>query len=376
MNVTMTFDKLVENIQEINNSARVTATGAINRSMTLRNWLIGYYIFEFEQNGKERAEYGTYLLKKLEEQINERGLNTTLFKLCRQFYLTYPQIGATLSHQFGTFVLPGKGATLSRQLDKSDENALSSQSDQRFTTKPELLISRLSFSHIREIMTIDDSFERFFYEFECIKCGWSVRELRRQIGTNLYFRAGISKNPEKVLANIENNDQETLLNIRDPFAFEFLGIEAKEAEKESELEQALMDHLQEFLLELGRGFCFEARHKRIIIDDEYYFPDLVLYNRILHCSVIVELKNEPFNHENLGQINAYVAYYKENEMYLGDNPPVGILLCTKKGPKMVEYALSGMDNQLFVSTYMLQLPEKEQLKEFLIKQMEELGYED
>ncbi len=159
-----------------------------------------------------------------------------------------------------------------------------------------------------------------------------MRELRRQIGTNLYFRAGISKNPEKLLANIENNDQETLLNIRDPFAFEFLGIEAKEAEKESELEQALMDHLQEFLLELGRGFCFEARHKRIIIDDEYYFPDLVLYNRILHC--------------------------------------------TKKGPKMVEYALSGMDNQLFVSTYMLQLPDKEQLKEFLIKQMEKLGYED
>lgn len=127
-------------------------------------------------------------------------MNTTLFKLCRQFYLTYPQIGATLSHQFGTFVLHGKGATLSHQLDKSDENALSSQPDQRFTTKPELLISRLSFSHIREIMTIDDSFERFFYEFECIKCGWSVRELRRQIGTNLYFRAGISKNPEKVLA--------------------------------------------------------------------------------------------------------------------------------------------------------------------------------
>ena len=187
-NVTMTFDKIVENIQEINNSARVTATGAINRSMTLRNWLIGYYIFEFEQNGKERAEYGTYLLKKLEEQINERGLNTTFFKLCRQFYLTYPQIGATLSHQFGTFVLPGKGATLSHQLDKSDENALSSQPDQRFTTKPELLISRLLFSHIREIMTIDDSFERFFYEFECIKCGWSERERKAAyLAASTYF---------------------------------------------------------------------------------------------------------------------------------------------------------------------------------------------
>ena len=126
-------------------------------------------------------------------------------------------------------------------------------------------------------------------------------------------------------------------------------------------------------MEMGKGFCFEARQKRIIIDDEYYFPDLILYNRILHCSVIVELKNKAFNHEDFGQLNAYVSYYKENEMHEGDNPPVGILLCTKRGRKMVEYALAGMDNQLFVSTYMLQLPDKKQLKEFLLKQMEEMG---
>lgn len=134
-----------------------------------------------------------------------------------------------------------------------------------------------------------------------------------------------------------------------------------------------MDHLQEFLLELGKGFCFEARQKRIIIDDNYYFPDLVLYNRILHCNVIIELKNEEFSHENLGQLNAYVAYYKENEMHEGDNPPAGILLCTKKGPKMVEYALSGMDNNLFVSTYMLQLPDRVQLEKFLLDEMKEIG---
>lgn len=136
-------------------------------------------------------------------------------------------------------------------------------------------------------------------------------------------------------------------------SLEFLGLDAKESITESDLEQALKDHLQEFMLELGKGFCFEARHKRILI----------------------ELKNEEFSHENLGQLNAYVGYYKENEMYPGDNPPVGILLCTKKGKKMVEYALSGMDNQVFVSQYMLQLPDKKQLEEFLIKQMDELGME-
>ena len=122
-----------------------------------------------------------------------------------------------------------------------------------------------------------------------------------------------------------------MIHLKDPFAFEFLGLEAKEAVSESELKQALMDHLQDFLLEMVKGSCFEAKQKRIIIDDEYYFPDLILYNRILHCSVIIELKNEAFSHENLGQLNSYVAYYKENEMHEGDNPPVGILLCTKKG---------------------------------------------
>ena len=136
------------------------------------------------------------------------------------------------------------------------------------------------------------------------------------------------------------------------------------------MEDSLLTHLEEFLLELGKGFCFEARQKRIIIDDEYYFADLVFYHRILHCNVICELKNDEFKHEYLGQLNAYVSYYKENEMHDGGNPPVGILLCTKKGKKMVEYAIAGMNNQLFVSTYMLQLPDKTSLEKFLISQLE------
>ena len=376
MNDVMTFEKLIENIREINKSARVTATGAINRSMTLRNWLIGYYIVEFEQNGAERAEYGDELLKNLEERISEKGLNSTLFKNCRRFYLVYPQIRQLFAGKENAFIkgLLPKGPTPS---DLSVEVVEKSPTlSDKFETKPEVLISKLSFSHIVELLPIADSFERFFYEFECIRGAWSVRELRRQIATTLYFRAGISKNPEKLLAKIGSDDMSAELPVKDPFAFEFLGLDSGRALNESDVEQALMDHLQEFLLEMGKGFCFEARQKRIIIDDEYYFIDLVLYNRILHCSVIIELKDDKFTHENFGQLNAYVAYYKENEMYPGDNPPVGILLCTKKGPKMVEYALSGMDNQLFVSTYMLQLPGKEQLKEFLLKQMDELGYDD
>ena len=283
-------------------------------------------------------------------------MNSTLFKWCRQFYILYPQIGATVSRQFS---LPdfGKSATASHQ----------------FITKPDVLVNNLSFSHIREIMVIDDAFERFFYETECIKCNWSVRELRRQIKTNLYVRAGISKKPELLIQPSEDNCNITEITIKDPFTFEFLGLHAKEAVSESDLEQALMDHLQEFMLELGEGFCFEARQKRIVIDDKYYFIDLVFYNRLLHCNVIIELKNDEFKHEDLGQLNAYVGYYKKNEIAKGDNPPVGILLCTDKGSEMVEYALSGMDNQLFVSTYMLHLPDKKKLQEFILKEMEDMG---
>ena len=156
------------------------------------------------------------------------------------------------------------------------------------------------------------------------------------------------------------------------YALEFLDLPAKDEVTESDLEQAIMDHLQEFLSEMGRGFCFEARQKRILIDDEYYFIDLVLCNRILHCNVIIELKVDKFRIEYASQLNAYLSYYKFEEMTEGDNPPIGILLCTEKGPKMVQYVLNGMDENLFVSKYMLHLPDKSQLEDFLIKEMKEM----
>lgn len=358
MSENMKFEILANSIKEINDRASYVAKKAVNQSMTLRNWAIGYYIVEYEQGGSDRAEYGANLLKNLEKQIDEKGMNETLFKLCRQFYLMYPQIGATVSH---LFTLP----TDLKSLNVSNQ----------FKSDPETLLNNLSFSHIREIMVLEDEIERFFYETECIKCNWSVRELRRQIKTNLYVRAGISKNPKQLLSISKNNDNRFVPTFKDPFTFEFLGLEAKDSVTESDLEQALMDHLQEFMIELGQGFCFEARQKRIIIDDKYYFVDLVFYNRLLHCNVIIELKNDEFKHEDLGQLNAYVGYYKKHEMIEGDNPPVGILLCTDKGNEMVEYALSGMDNQLFVSTYMLHLPDKKKLKDFIVNELKEMELE-
>lgn len=360
------FNDLASIVQTTHDAAQSSAVKAINRMQTMRNWLIGYYIVEFEQHGKDRAEYGTQLLKKLEERVDRKGLTTTLFKWARKFYRLYPQMMENLPIPIC--------ATVMHQLQpiENKEDTISASMTHQFVTPGKTIISHLSFTHLREIMALDDPLARYFYEQECIKCTWSVRELRRQISTNLFVRAGISTNPEKLLSlpSVQGHDSAEL-QIRQPFTFEFLGLKAQEVVDEHDLEDALINHLQEFILELGKGFCLEARQKRIIIDDEYYYPDLVFYNRILHCGVIIELKNEEFSYENFGQLNAYVSHYRENEMQPGDNPPIGILLCTRKGKKMVEYALAGMDNNLFVSTYMLQLPDKKTLEEFLLKQLEE-----
>ena len=349
----ITFDELVKAVKATNEASQASALKAINRMLTMRNWLIGYYIVEFEQKGKDRAQYGDKLLKRLEVRVGKPGLTVTTFKLSRSFYRLYPQ----MSNLFVTPVPISEriGATMSHQ----------------FLSSPETLISKLSFSHIRELLSINDPLVRYFYEQECMRCTWSVRELRHQIETNLHIRIGLSKNPEECLSPYKNGSDSVQLQIREPYTFEFLGLNAQEVVMESKLEDALIKHLQEFLLEFGKGMCFEARQRRIIIDDDYYFPDLVFYNRIGHFTLIVELKNEAFSHENFGQLNSYVSYWKENEMQPGDNPPVGLLLCTKKGKKMVEYAKAGMDNKLFVSTYQLQLPDESTLENFLKQQLDE-----
>lgn len=373
---SISFEQLAQKIITIDDSVRGVAVKTINQAVTLRNWMIGCYIVEYEQNGSDRAKYGDNLLKSLEKRIEQKGLNVTLFQLSRLFYRDYPHIGTLVSTNYATTLhnlpLSEIYATVSHKLSEIDNLAVNKKNvnkpSEQFNTPPEKLVSALSFSHIRELLTIEDPLVRFFYETECIRGTWSVRELRRQIVSNLHIRIGLSEDKMNamILANSEAERYSPLLQIRDPYTFEFLGLQAKDVVTESDIEEALLGHLQEFLLELGKGFCFEARQKRIIIDGEYYFADLIFYNRLLHCNVIVELKNDEFRHEHIGQLNAYVSYYAENEMQPGDNPPVGILLCTRKGEKMVEYALGNMDNKLFVSTYQLQLPDRRQLEQFLI----------
>lgn len=368
------FEHLTQLVEHVHNSAYSSSVKAINRFATIRNYIIGYYIVEYEQNGSDRAKYGDTLLVNLAKKVNKRSINKTLLYNCRKFYLDYPQIqpylegkSAMLSHKFEIFPTASEELLQKFPTASGKLNTKSPTTSDKFTTPVDKLISQLSFSHIVEILTVDDSLARFFYETECIKCCWSVKELRRQIATNLYFRAGVSKKPELLLQRTEINTTPAL-TIKDPFSFEFLDLRP-EAFTETDLENALITHLQDFLLEMGKGFCFEARQKRMIIDDEYYFADLVFYNRILHCNVIIELKDNEFKHADLSQLNAYVSYYRENEMNEGDNPPIGILLCTRKGEKMVEYALAGMDNNLFVSTYMLALPDKETLREFILSEL-------
>jgi predicted nuclease of restriction endonuclease-like (RecB) superfamily len=198
--------------------------------------------------------------------------------------------------------------------------------------------------------------------------------LKRQIGSLYYQRSGLSKNKKRLSEmtqqSAENTD--TKLPIRDPYIFEFLGLKPKEVMSESDLEDQLLDKLQEFLLELGHGFCFEARQKRILIGDEHFFVDLVFYHRIIKCHVLVELKLEKFDQQNIGQLNTYVSWYRKNMMVEGDNPPIGILLCTGKNHALVEYALAGMDNHLFVSRYLLELPKKEEMQRFIEEQAEKI----
>jgi predicted nuclease of restriction endonuclease-like (RecB) superfamily len=353
------FNQLSQLIQKIHGATQTETVKAINRMLTLRNWLIGYYIVEYEQKGNDRAKYGDKLLNALEKSLNTKGLTATLFYHAREFYTDYPQIK--------DYIL----STISPTASVESTRRISPTVSDKLITPAEKLISQLSFSHIVEILAVKDALARYFYETECMRCNWSVRELRRQIATNLFVRAGVSKKPEELLKPLKRPERQIQDEIKQPFFFEFLGLKAQDVVEEKDLEQALIDHLQEFIMELGKGFCFEARQKRIIIDDEYYYADLVFYHRILHCNVIIELKNDEFHHEYLGQLNAYVSYYRENEMNDGDNPPVGILLCTKSGKKMVEYALAGMDNHLFVSTYKLQLPDESTLEEFLIRQTKE-----
>ncbi len=370
------FSALVEAIAQINVRTQAAAAKAVNMALTCRNWLIGAYIHEYELKGRDRAEYATNLFEKLAERLTELGIpncNRSRLYRYRDFYRLYPQIREAFPSYYQD-LLPA-------ELSRSGENVATlsphSRADLVATVSPlsaDLILGRLSYSHIELLIEIDDPLKRALYEIECIRGNWSVRALKRQIATLYFERSGLSLNKDKLsaLAHAAAEQAEPKLAIRDPYVFEFLGLRPKEAVSESDLEDALLDKLQDFLLELGHGFCFEARQKSIVIGKTRGFVDLVFYHRILKCHVLIELKIDEFRHEHLGQLNTYVSWYRKHMMAEGDNPPVGLLLCTQKDHALVEYALAGLDSRLFVSKYQLELPSKENLQRFLEEKRREM----
>lgn len=372
----MNFEQLLQHIVSVGEYLQERAVVVVNRAATVRNWCFGVFIVEYEQNGEDRAQYGERLIERLSASLTERGLkgvSVTALKLCRQFYLAYPEIGQTLTDQFeiplrktipdtALHVKSAIGQTLSDQLVVPEA---------QLEGHRKRLIETLSFSHFVEIIQIDDPLKRLFYEVECINGNWSVRELKRQIGSLLYERTGLSRDKHLLLRLV--NEQASPLSprhvVRDPYVFEFLGLSSHDVLLEKGLENALLDHLQHFLLELGKGFCFESRQRCITVDNEHFFVDLVFYHRLLKCHVLIELKTEKFKHPHVGQLNFYLNYFKKYEMTEGDNPPVGILLCTARDAEHVEFATAGLDNQVFVSKYKLALPTEEELKRFIQKEL-------
>jgi predicted nuclease of restriction endonuclease-like (RecB) superfamily len=372
------FESLVSSIVQIHRQAQIYATKAVNVGLTLRNWLIGRQIEVYERQGADRATYGDKLMDTLAARLKNQGWERCdrreLYRF-RHFYLTYPGIVESLTPQ--SLMLPELQPLMALlpQSSASIGETLSPESPIVETATPQL-IHRLSFTHLAELIQLSDETKRRFYEIECIRGNWSVRELRRQIASLYYERSGLSKDKAQLSA-MTHAQAETLqpaMVIRDPYIFEFVGLRSRDVMGESDLEDALLDRLQDFLLEMGHGFCFEARQKRILIGDEHFFVDLVFYHRVLKCHILVELKTAAFSHEHLGQLNTYVAYYKKHEMTAGDQPPIGILLCTRKNEALVEFALGDLPNKLFVSRYAVEMPKKQEMERFLKQIGEEVGY--
>jgi len=325
--------------------------------------MIGMRIADFELKGKDRARYGDRLLDELSTELKKLDISNTgrrqLYNYL-SFYRTYPEIVRTLPAQLKCLA--------SRDLSRAKKLSTASARSAILVNE---LVNKLSYSHLELLVNIKDDLKRAYYEFECIRGNWSVRELRRQIDSLYFERLGLSTDKEKLAEIVRNGaEQDTLqISIRDPYVFEFLGLKPKEVMGETALEDGLLDKLQDFLLEMGNGFCFEARQKRILIGDTHFFVDMVFYHRLLKCHILIELKMSKFTQEDIGQLNTYVSWYKRNVMTSDDNPPIGILLCARKDHALVEYALAGMNNTLFVSRYLTELPNKEELQRFFEEQI-------
>jgi predicted nuclease of restriction endonuclease-like (RecB) superfamily len=364
----MQFNQLIKIIQSTHEQTQRYAIQQVNQSLTIRNWMVGCYLVEYEQNGEDRAAYGAKLLVKIAEGLKNtgiKGLDDRSLRACRSFYECYPQIWRTLSAKFQYADNEDNKiwGTVSAKLESGFQN-IQTVPEQSFAA--EILISHLSFSHFLELMNAETPLKKAFYEVQAIKNNWSVRELSRAMSTLLFERTGLSTNKKAVIAKARDKAPTMPSDvIKNPYFLEFLGLEEKSEYSETDLEQAIITHLQKFLVELGRGFCFEARQKRITIGNTPYRIDLVFYHRILKCHVLFDLKIGAFDHGDAGQMNAYLNYYKENEMTTGDNQPVGVILCAQKDDALVHYATGGLSQEVFVSKYLIGLPSVDELKKLI-----------
>lgn len=359
----MNYDALVKAITALHRESAGRAVSAVNQALILRNWMIGAHIVEYEQKGHDRARYGSGLLNQLSLDLSScdiRGVSVQMLERTRTFYFMYPQLAGKTSSPMR---ISGRRRISAPLMRKSSARAADPAS------LPAELLLRLSWTHIIELLRLDDPWKRAFYENESLKGNWSVRQLQRQIGSLLYERTGLSTDKRTVINRARRQAVDAPVEmadlIRDPYVLEFAGLAEQPRYHESDLESALLDHLQAFLLELGTGFCFEARQKRITLGNEHDFIDLIFYHRILRCHLLIDLKVRAFQHGDAGQMNFYLNYWKDKMMISGDQPPVGLLLCSDKDEAKVEYATAGLDKALFVSRYLVALPKPEDIQRLL-----------
>ncbi len=326
------YNALLKNIGSTIETGRNNALSALNVQILLTYWEIGRHIIEFEQHGSERAAYGTALINNLSNDLKVRdgkGFSRSNIQLMRLFYIKYPK-----------YQTSGK----SRKSQTS---------------------GKLTWSHFSELLGVSDDMARAFYEQQGTEENWSVRELKRQIDSALFQRLALSKDKKGVLALATKGQHiaTTADLIKDPYVFEFLKIPESNRVTEAALEKKLIDNLQNFLLELGKGFSFVARQFRITLDNKHFHIDLVFYHRILKCFILIDLKTRKVKHGDIGQMNLYLNYFKEEENTKGDNEPIGIIIAADKHEYLVKYATGGLSNKIFVSKYQLYLPDKKLLEQ-------------
>jgi predicted nuclease of restriction endonuclease-like (RecB) superfamily len=372
------FNLLVHSIHDTHTTLQQSAVKTIDKHLTLRNWLIGFYIAEFEQNGEDRAKYGGKLLRKLAGSLGENTFSRRSLRLCRQFYLHYPQISRIIVSRLeslGIRMSPAWHSPIAKLLYVDSEVPAiedpliieAKNASINYPIDPERLIDNLSYSHLVQLFPITSPGKRAFYESECIKRNWSVSELKQHINTLYFERSGLNVNPQKpslYLAQTEGTSTSGL--VKSPFIFEFLGLQSKDVVYENDAQHVLIDNLERFLIDLDNGFCLEAKRKPVTIDNECYFIDLVFYHRILKCHILIELKTNEGDHSESAQLATYLNYKKEI-MPECDNPPVGLLLIADQDKAIVEYVVADGDMPLFVARYLDKLPTKEQWEMCLIK---------